>query len=237
MFTLRQIKKGLQNPFSGILFMLWLSECYSQLWEDRIIDFLMLKDNHGIAKEYKGFYIDIWGNEPIRNSNTYFFYRRWWRGISIEPNKKLIRKFYKKRPEDINLQVAAGKENWDLTFYSFEVDQVSTCNTETVKRYKEAWHKVIDEYTVQVMTLEKICDIYVKDKQIDILSIDVEGLDMAVLESNNWEKYRPTYIIVETVENSKDGWMKQSEIFDPYLQSKWYWVIAETGANTIYKKL
>lgn len=70
------------------------------------------------------------------------------------------------------------------------------------------------------MTLEKICDIYVKDKQIDILSIDVEGLDMAVLESNNWEKYRPTYIIVETVENSKDGWMKQSEIFDPYLQSK-----------------
>jgi hypothetical protein len=51
--------------------------------------------------------------------------------------------------------------------------------------------------------LEKICDTYVKNKKIDILSIDVEGWDMDVLESNNWNKYKPNYIIVETVEYAK----------------------------------
>jgi hypothetical protein len=52
--------------------------------------------------------------------------------------------------------------------------------------------------------LEKICDTYAKNKHVDILSVDVEGLDMDVLESNNRNKYRPTYIIIETVEHSKD---------------------------------
>lgn len=237
MFSLRQIKKWLKNPFSWMLFMLWLSECYSQLWEDRIIDFLILKDNNGIEKEYKWLYIDIWGNDPIRNSNSYFFYKKWWRWINIEPNKNLIKKFIKKRPEDINLQIAAWKENWNLTFYSFEVDQVSTCDTKAVKRYEDAWHKVIDTYTVPVLTLEKIFDTYAKDRKIDILSVDVEWLDMAVLESNNWEKYKPIYIIVETVENWKNWWIKQSNIFDPYMKSKWYWIVWETWANTIYKLL
>jgi hypothetical protein len=57
---------------------------------------------------------------------------------------------------------------------------------------------------VPIWTLEKIFDTYVKDKQIDILSVDVEGWDMDVLESNNWEKYRPSYIILETVEYAKN---------------------------------
>jgi len=46
---------------------------------------------------------------------------------------------------------------------------------------------------------------------------------MDVLESNNWDKYRPTYIILETVEYGKNGkltWIKQNDIFDPYLVSK-----------------
>jgi hypothetical protein len=59
---------------------------------------------------------------------------------------------------------------------------------------------------------------------------------MDVLESNNRNKYRPTYIIIETVEHSKDWRIKQNDIFDPYLKSKWYVVVWETGANTIYKK-
>jgi hypothetical protein len=63
---------------------------------------------------------------------------------------------------------------------------------------------------------------------------------MDVLESNNWNKYKPNYIIVETVEYAKK-WKhrrtKENDLFDTYLAWKWYKVIAETGINTIYKLL
>lgn len=62
---------------------------------------------------------------------------------------------------------------------------------------------------------------------------------MDVLDSNNWDKYRPRFIILETVEYGSNGlytWTKQNDIFDPYLKGKGYSVIAETGVNTIYKK-
>jgi hypothetical protein len=33
------------------------------------------------------------------------------------------------------------------------------------------------------------------------MSIDAEGLDLNIICSNNWEKYRPTYVLVECLEN------------------------------------
>lgn len=240
MYTTTQIKeiiiKLLTHPVKTLneycrYHYLWIVQLsHSSTGEDVILDWIMKKKHW--------FYIDIWWYDPMYWNNTYLFYKKWWQWISIEPNKIGIKKFIKKRPRDINLQLAAWSTNNELTFYVFDDPTISTCNSETVQRYIDAWYKVVDTYTVPIWTLEKICDTYVKDKQIDILSVDVEWWDMNVLESNNWEKYRPTYIILETVEYAKNGvntWTKQNDIFDPYLKSKGYWVIAETGINTIYK--
>ena len=152
----------------------------------------------------------------------------------------MIRKFYSTRSRDLNLQIGIWSANSELTFYVFDEHQMCTCDLETVKRYEKIWHKIVDQYTIPIWTLEKLCDTYIKDKTIDILSIDVEWFDMDVLKSNNWDKYRPTYIILETVEyakNWKNTWTKENAIFDPYLKSKGYLVIAETGINTIYKQI
>ncbi|MDD4704019.1 MAG: FkbM family methyltransferase [Bacteroidales bacterium] len=40
-------------------------------------------------------------------------------------------------------------------------------------------------------------------KKIDFMSIDVEGLDLEVLESNDWEKYKPTVILIESLSTAK----------------------------------
>jgi len=36
-----------------------------------------------------------------------------------------------------------------------------------------------------------------KDRKIDFLTVDVEGLDLEVLKSNDWETYRPSWVLVE----------------------------------------
>ncbi len=98
----------------------------------------------------------------------------------------MIQKFSSIRPEDKNLQLGIGKEKWELEFYIFNEHQMCTCDSVTAKRYADAWYKIVDSYKVPIVTLENLCELYAQDKQIDILSVDVEGFDMDVLESNNW---------------------------------------------------
>jgi hypothetical protein len=51
---------------------------------------------------------------------------------------------------------------------------------------------------VPVMRLRDVLDLHLpKDVQIDYMNIDCEARDHAVLESNDWEKYRPRLLSVE----------------------------------------
>lgn len=120
----------------------------------------------------------------------------------------------------------------------FDCDALSTCDNDTVERYKKAGYKVIDNYEVPIWSLEQLFDKYVKDKTIDILSIDVEWADMNVLESNNRNKYKPKYIVLKTVEYAENWswtWTKNDKEFNTYLKNKWYKIVADTWINTIYE--
>lgn len=234
MKTFEKIKKALQYPILSICYLLWINESHAQFWEDKILEWFMLNDNYQTKEIPKGFYIDIWWNHPSHWNNTYFFYRRWWHGITVEPNKDLIKRFQKQRPRDLNLQLAIWEKNEKLTFYSFDIDAVSTCDTNSVKRYKDAWYKIIEEYEVEVWTLESIFSTYAQQNQVEILSVDVEWLDLKVLQSNDRDKYRPTYVIVETVEHSV-YWRTKDESISKFMTQKWYKIIANTWVNTIFK--
>ena len=49
---------------------------------------------------------------------------------------------------------------------------------------------------ISVTTLDKILD-GVNVKNIDLLSLDVEGYEFEVLKGLNLNKYRPTYLLIE----------------------------------------
>ena len=60
--------------------------------------------------------------------------------------------------------------------------------------------------------------------------------DLEILKSNNWEKYHPNYIILETLEYDREqNWKKENDVYDPFLNELWYTKIADTHINTIYK--
>ncbi len=227
MNLLQKIKKAFLSPIQSIVILAGYNNSFSQTWEDLILKHLINKK--------KGFYIDLGANHPKHYNNTYYFYNQWWNGINIEPNKQLIRKFQLIRPRDINLQLAwwIGKE---LTFFVFNPNTLSTCDIDTADRYKQLGHAMVDSYSVPVMGLASIIEQYAGDIIIDILSVDVEGYDLAILETNNWEKYRPRFIILETLEysNNESG-KKTNNLYDPKLESWGYEIVADTYINTIYK--
>lgn len=167
---------------------------YSQDGEDMVLRSLM----EDYPKGYKGVFVDIGAHHPVRFSNTYFFYKKGWRGINVDAMPGSMKLFKWLRSKDTNLEVGVGPEKDTLTFYCFDEPALNTFSEETaLERDQNTRYKIIKKVEVPVMKLAEILETYLSAPKIDLLSIDVEGLDHQVLMSNNWDKYRPVFILVE----------------------------------------
>lgn len=196
LYGLKKSFKYIIDELFSILWMQTFRGSYSQLGEDLIIDRILGYKN-------KGVYVDIGAHHPTRLSNTKRFYSRGWRGINIDPNSILIDKFNKERQEDINLRIGVGRKNGFLYFYEFFPSTLSTFSYKEAKKYVGEGFKLISKKKILVKTLASILDKYCKSKSIDFLSVDTEGMDLEVLESNNWIRYKPDVICIENHGNEK----------------------------------
>ncbi len=186
--------------------------------------------------DYKneGFYVDIGANHPIRFSNTYLFYRKNWIGINIDGDQYSIDLLRKKRNKDINIHSYIGANNKVKKFISFNESALNTFSQALANKYKKIGYKVLSSKKVKTVSLERILDKHMpKETLIDFMSIDVEGLELDVLKSNNWDKYRPKLIIVEILDLTSLEDVLNHKI-TKYLKSKGYYVSMKTVTNCFY---
>lgn len=224
---LRKIKRKIRNVFfepdhtSGF---------YAQAGEDAILYGIF---NKKMQSGEKGFYVDIGAYHPITHSNTFRFYLNGWRGINIDACPGSMILFNKIRAQDINLEIGIGKVKGESTYYL--LDEKSTMNSFSKQNLNDygMLEGVKKELQLEITTLAEIFDAHSNNfREIDFLSVDVEGLDYDVLDSNNWEKYRPKVIVVEIkCSNLED--VKNSEIYR-LLTKQGYVIVAK---NVILKNL
>ena len=152
------------------------------------------------AKQFKGLYVDVGAHHPVRFSNTLNLYQKGWTGINIEPNQEVIKAFKKMRPKDINLNMAISTQKNSCNYYKFEDPALNTTDIKIVKIRGKQGHRCIEKISVPTQTLDQVLSKYCKKNSvIDILKIDVEGKELDVLKSNNWEKFIPKVIICELI--------------------------------------
>ena len=154
----------------------------------------------------KGFYVDVGAHHPKRYSNTYLLYKRGWRGINIDPNPLTIKLFNRYRKGDINVQCGVSDEKKEMDYYNFSDPAVNTFSpNEAAVLSGKKWLKLLDIKKVSVRPLGELLEQYVPaGTNVDLLNVDTEGLDIEVLRSNNWNKFRQKAIIVEDHSFSPD---------------------------------
>ena len=147
-------------------------------------------------KTEKGFYVDIGAHHPIQRNNTHLLFKKGWEGINIDVNKFSIDLFNFLRPRDLNLQIAVSDKEGEISFfYQKKFSQLNTTDKEIAK---ENFQGNFQEKIVKCQTIQNILDNSKhKNKKIDFLNIDVEGAEMKVLNTLNFEIYDPSLICVE----------------------------------------
>jgi FkbM family methyltransferase len=188
-------------------------------------------------KKKKGVYIDVGAHHPFRVSNTYLLYKQDWTGINIDPLPGSKALFNRHRPKDTNLEMGVSLVKQQLTYFIFNEPALSTFSPEKVKEYTQvSKYKVIQEKKIDTWPLADILDRYLeKDVAIDFLTIDAEGLDMEVLRSNNWDKYRPAYVLAES-QPFELFHMDSSELCR-FMQEVGYSIFAKTYYTYFFKNM
>lgn len=206
---------------------------YSQSGEDQVMRYLL----YNILEISKPTYLDIGTNHPYMCNNTFYFYNRGSRGVCIEPDSKFAAGIKKHRKGDVYLEagVAAGEVKEGI-LYSFP-DEYSGWNTfseeEAIKRRQESGINFTKISHVKLVNINEVMATYFNPHP-NIISLDVEGLDLEILKSINFNKYKPEVLCVETITFSvTNEEEKILEIID-YVLSQGYFVFADTHVNTIF---
>jgi FkbM family methyltransferase len=171
----------------------YLNDSFAQEGEDLILSSLF---NGRVT----GFYIDIGAMHPTRFSNTYRFYKEGWRGINIDAMPGSMQIFDKIRPLDINLEIPVADQVQTIPYYIFNEPALNTLCRELAEARdgKDTYvlEKVVD---IETQTLSAILEKHLPvNQKIDFLTIDAEGFDFQILQSNDWEKYQPAVVLIES---------------------------------------
>ncbi|WP_461572260.1 FkbM family methyltransferase [Sulfuricaulis sp.] len=187
-----------------------------------------------LQEKENGFYVDVGAHHPIVSSNTFFFYKRGWSGINIEPNPKLARILRKRRLRDITIEFGVSNREGMLEYFEFTAPGWNTFDKALVEARVKEGHAVVDKRNIPVRRLEAILDKHLPaGTEIDFLSIDVEGYDANVLLSNDWNRFRPKCVVVE-MPRVIDMTTLVDDPLHRLLAAESYICVAKTSFNAIY---
>ena len=151
----------------------------------------------------RGSYVDIGAGHPIIGSNTYYFYKQGWHGITVEPIRfhSLLHRIARKK--DTNIHKLIGEDNVSKKFYEFNPTQYSTNSEE---QYKIMVNKGMQErrtYYLDSISVNQV--LMLVDVDTYFLSIDCEGYDATILKSIDWSLInKPKVIVFEKINNKQE---------------------------------
>lgn len=203
---------------------------FSQAGQDKFLHENIFKGKQG------GVFVDIGAHDGISYSNTYFFEKELgWTGICVEPQKKIF--------EDLKENRKCICLNGCVYTYDGEKEFVQvngpsemlsglqeTYNEKQLARAKFEVSTLggnIELCKVKTFAFNTLCKTH-KLEHIDLLSIDTEGSEEAILRSIDFDQVTINIIVAES-----------NDLIEPtknFLETKGYKLIARLGADGIYQR-
>ena len=162
-----------------------------------------------LNKIKNGNYIDIGSHKPIKISNTFLFYLSGWKGICIDPLPFLKKKyrFFRRSDKFINSGVLTSKSDYqkEINFYYYKkYSDLSTFDPDRVEDLRKTYGRepssIIPVSKITVFDLISISkDLFGHNNAIHLLSLDIEGFELDILNDFFSNKVYPWIICVEEI--------------------------------------
>jgi FkbM family methyltransferase len=174
---------------------------YAQQGEDLVVGDIL----HMLGVERPS-YVDIGAHHPSINSNTYLFYKTGSRGLLVEPNPQYAALLRERRPGDAVLEAGIGVGSAaEADYYVIAGDgQLNTFSKEQADALVKLHGSKVLLQTLRrrlVNVNDALAEHFAAGSHLgspDFVSIDVEGLDLDILKTLDFRRFRPKVFCVET---------------------------------------
>jgi FkbM family methyltransferase len=207
----------------------WLQSAYAQAGEDLLIRFLF-----GMLEIERPTYLDIGAFHPWRYSNTALLYLDGSRGINVEADPDSAALIRRHRPHDQTLAVGCGPEPGRMTFFRMSAPTLNTFSRAAAEAAVEesgGRYQVTSTVAVEIRT---VAQILAGRPCPDLVSLDVEGMDVDILRTLPTWGGRPAVVCVETATYSETGGSRKLTEPAELLARHGYIQFADTWMNTIF---
>jgi FkbM family methyltransferase len=156
-----------------------------------------------------GFFVEAGANDGFAQSNTYYFERmRGWTGLLIEPVPELCARCRRERPRSVIVQAALvapdfPQEEIEVRYAGLmSVTAGAFGDDAQCERHLAAGLEqdgVTGTYAVRApaRTLSAILDAAAPGREIDLLSLDVEGYELPALAGLDLARHAPRFVCIE----------------------------------------
>jgi len=161
-------------------------------------------------------YLDIGAYDPIRINNTYYFYRKGFRGVLVEPNVTMGEKLRAVRPRDTTLIAGIGVTAVrEADYYLMTEPSWNTFSKEEADHQSKITNGKIRIEKVIKMPLLDINDVMSEHFQgaPAFVSIDAEGWHLPILKAIDFRRFRPKVICVETLVSGTKAVIEDIAVF------------------------
>ena len=182
----------------------------------------------------EGFYVDVGAHHPLALSNTHVLYKRGWRGINIDAMPGSMVAFAQYRPEDRNIECAVSLKPSTMMFSMFDDAGLNGFLPQAmIDSHVRRGCKLVGQTPVTTKPLSQILDEADAPTTIDMMDVDVEGLDIEVLESNDWNRWRPKVILAEILGCSDVRSVMNSDVAK-YLEGRNYRLFSRLHFSSLF---
>jgi FkbM family methyltransferase len=176
-----------------------------------------------------GVFVDVGAGDGVTDSNTLHFEEEGWSGLLVEAHPDIFKKLVEARKslaENVCCANFTGKKFFQLVpvqGWSGLDDFIRKFDEEEMERIEEAGP--IGAMPLPCFPLRDLLEKH-GIREVDYLSVDVEGAELSVLESVDWESVEIRVITVEI--NRTDG------AIGDFLTSHGYRLWSNIGPDEVY---
>jgi FkbM family methyltransferase len=181
---------------------------------------------HLVGQKRHGFYVDIGAHHPFYLSNTFWFYRNGWRGLNVDALPGAMNSFNALRPRDINVEACLAHSDGTVVQLAVPTQTAEASCSPT----SDPASKRIEMRSRSLASL--LSEYMPPGVEIDFMSVDCEGLDEEILRGNDWERFKPNYLLVES-QAAFDAF--GSSTLGVYLREQGYTPIAKSGLSYVLR--
>lgn len=186
-----------------------LKRSFAQQGEDLILDkILTVLLGKDVCTPHT--YVDVGAYDAIDLSVTYLLYLRGWRGIVFDPSSTTHKSFKRWRKRDTFIEAVVGRE--DCIDVEFFVPKASIGDWSTRSTKYPNLEKINDFDKLVLRQVNLNNELRRQGlKKIDVLNIDVEGAELEILKTLDFEFFKPSVIAVEIHGNDLEECLKSEE--------------------------